>query len=131
MSTAPDSTDVDYDQLLRANLERVFNERDATRRRAAIDELFVEDPVVCEPADIVRGRDAIDRTVSALLDQFGADFSFVPRGRAVGHHGLGVLHWDGVRVGGHVEVSGMDAAEVSNGRIVRLWVLLTPPTVQP
>jgi hypothetical protein len=48
--------------LLTRNLHDVFGENDPARRRAAIDELFVEDGVFYDPTSgVFRGRDAIDR----------------------------------------------------------------------
>ncbi|MCF4124406.1 nuclear transport factor 2 family protein [Methylobacterium sp. SyP6R] len=117
----------DHDRLLRANLERVFNERDAGRRAAAMDDLFVAEPVMFEPADIVRGRAAIAAVAGKLLDQFGPTFRFTPIGAAVGHHGLAALRWQAGPEGGPVAVTGTDVAEIADGRIVRLWVLLDPP----
>jgi hypothetical protein len=116
----------DYDHLLRANLERVFNERDVPKRNAALDELYVADPILYEPTAIVRGRAAISEVVTKLLEQFGPAFSFAPSGAAVGHHGIAVLHWQSSPPGPNA-VTGMDAAEVVDGRIARLWVLLNPP----
>jgi hypothetical protein len=83
----PTAAAPDYDRLLRANLERVFNERDADRRAAAIDELFVDEPVMYEPNDVVRGRAAIADVAGKLLEQFGPTFRFTAMGTAVGHHG--------------------------------------------
>ena len=120
-------TEPDYDQLLHANLERVFNERNAARRDAAIAELFVAAPVMYEPAAIVQGRGNISDVAGKLLAQFGPDFSFVPDGPAVGHHGFAVLRWHAGPKGGPVAVTGADAAEIEGGRINRLWVLLNPP----
>ncbi|MGM4992594.1 nuclear transport factor 2 family protein [Tardiphaga sp. 841_E9_N1_2] len=117
----------DYDRLLRDNLERVFNERDAARRDAAIAELFVADPVMYEPTGVVQGRSNISDVAGKLLAQFGPDFSFVPDGPAVGHHGLAVLRWHAGPKDGPIAVTGADAAEIEAGRIVRLWVLLNPP----
>jgi hypothetical protein len=118
----------DYDHLLRSNLERVFNERDAARRAAAIDELFVAEPVMYEPDKVVVGRAAIGAVAGGLLEQFGPTFAFTPVGPAVGHHGVGVLRWQAGPAGGPVAVTGTDAAEIIDGRIARLWVLLNPPT---
>jgi hypothetical protein len=121
------ATEPNYDRLLRANLERVFNERDAGRRAAALDELYVADPVMFEPTDIVAGKVAIATVAGKLLDQFGPTFRFRPIGTAVGHHGLGVLPWQAGPDGGPIAVTGADVAEVVDGRIARLWVLLNPP----
>ena len=125
--TATTPAEPDYDHLLRANLERVFNERDAARRDAAIAELYVEDPVMYEPAAIVQGRRQISDTAGQLLAQFGPDFAFVPDGPAVGHHGFAVLRWHGGPKGGPVAATGADAAAIEGGRIARLWVMLNPP----
>jgi len=119
MSTAPG-----YDHLLRANLERVFNERNAHKRAQAIDELFVADPVMYEPADVVEGRVAISRVAGQLQERFGSTFRFTPIDHAVGHHGLAVLRWEAGPAGGPVAVTGSDAAQIVDGRIARLWVLL-------
>jgi hypothetical protein len=121
--TAPIGTP-DYDALLRANLERVFNERDAATRQAAVKELFSETPTMYEPDGIVTGQAAIGDVAGALLEQFGPDFAFVAEGVAVGHHGLGYLRWHAGPEQGPVVVRGADVAEVEDGRIVRLWVLL-------
>lgn len=121
------TADVDVDHLLRSNLERVFNQRDDAARAAAIAELYVADPVMYEPDGVVEGRDAIAATAGRLLVQFGPDFVFVPEGRAVGHHGLAVLRWHAGPGDGAVAVTGTDAAEIVDGRIKSLWVLLNPP----
>jgi len=48
--------------LLLRNLSDVFGENDPVRRRAAIDEIFHEDAVFCDPkGGVFRGRDEIDR----------------------------------------------------------------------
>ncbi|MGX1168016.1 hypothetical protein AB7M16_004282 [Bradyrhizobium sp. USDA 372] len=121
------SNDIDFDRLLRANLERVFNERDEDKRRTAIAELFVEEPVMYEPTKIVRGRLEISRVARELLKQFGPTFRFVPDGVAVGHHGLARLAWHAGPEQGPIAVTGADVAEVEGGKIARLWVLLNPP----
>jgi hypothetical protein len=121
------SGEPDYDHLLRANLERVFNERDAARRSAAMAEIFVDDPVMYEPSKVVNGREAISEIAGALLEQFGPTFRFTPVAPAVGHHGFAVLRWKAGPDEHTVAVTGSDAAEFAGGRIARLWVLLDPP----
>lgn len=120
------ATDDDFDSLLRANLARIFNERDADRRAAALDDLYVVEPVLYEPDRVVAGRAAISAVAGALLERFGADFRFEPVGPATGHHGLAVLRWQAGPQGGPVTITGSDVAELVEGRIARLWVLLDP-----
>ncbi|MBS7532684.1 nuclear transport factor 2 family protein [Ancylobacter sonchi] len=106
------TTEPDYDHLQRSDIERVFNERDAAKRAKAIDELFVADPVMYEPAAVVNGRAAISEVADRLLGQFGPTFRFTPVGKAVGHHGRGVLRWEEGPEGGSVAVIGSDAARI-------------------
>ncbi|MGY3117339.1 hypothetical protein ACVWXQ_001274 [Bradyrhizobium sp. S3.14.4] len=110
----------------RPNLEHVFNERDSGKRKAAIADLYVEEPVMYEPTAIVRGRNEIARIAGELLERFGPTFTFVPDGIAVGHHDIGCLHWHAGPKDGPVAVTGMDVAEIVEGRISRLWVMLNP-----
>lgn len=121
MSIAPEP---DYDHLLRSNLERVFNERDAAARLNAVQELYVDHPVMYEPEAIVEGQAAISDIADQLQQRFGPTFTFVPESAAVGHHGLAVLRWRAGPKDGPVAVTGTDAAEIVGGRIARLWVLL-------
>lgn len=124
--TTSDAAAPDYDRLLRENLARVFSERDPAKRMAAMDELYVAEPVMYEPGGFVTGRTGISQVAGALLEQFGPSFRFIPIGTAVGHHGLGVLRWRGGPDGNTSAVTGSDAAEFVDGRIARLWVLLDP-----
>jgi len=52
---------------------------------------------------------------------------FVPDGTAVGHHGMGYLRWHAGPSDGPVAVTGADVAELVDGRIARLWVMLDAP----
>jgi hypothetical protein len=122
----PTAAEPDYDHLLRSNLERVFNERDPAKRAAALDELFVADPVMYEPDAVIEGREAISAVAGKLLDRFGPTFTFTPDGPAVGHHGLGALRWHAGPAGGAIAVTGTDTAQFADGKIARLWVLLNP-----
>lgn len=123
----PASSAPDFNALLRANLAQVFNERDANKRIAAIQQLFSTEPTMYEPEGVVTGHAAISGVAGALLEQFGPDFSFVAQGVAVGHHGMAYLRWHAGPMEGPVVVTGADVAEVVDGKIVRLWVLLDLP----
>jgi hypothetical protein len=123
----PAALPVDFDALLKANLARVFNERDGAKRALAIAALFTETPVMYEPQGAVHGRDAIDSVAGDLLQQFGPTFRFQAEGVAVGHHGMATLRWTAGEPGLPAVVQGFDTAEVVDGRIARLWVLIEPP----
>lgn len=118
------TTSVDFDHLLKSNLERVFNERDDAKRAQAISELFTEGAVMYEPAATVDGQAAISKVAARLLEQFGPAFRFKPEGVGVGHHGMGTLRWTAGNIDGPVLVQGFDTAQVVDGRIARLWVLI-------
>jgi hypothetical protein len=115
---------LDFDHLLRANLQRVFNERDPRRRVAAIAELYVPNPTMYEPDAVVEGRDAISDVAGKLLERFGPEFTFTPDSKGVGHHGIGSMRWYAGTQDVARMVTGTDTAEVVDGRIARLWVLL-------
>ena len=53
-------------ELLKRNLQEVFGEGDAARRRAAIEELYTDDCVVDAPPGVFVGRDALDRFAGDL-----------------------------------------------------------------
>ena len=99
--------DIDYDAQMQANLARVFGERDADRRIAAIRDLYAEDATLFEPDSLVTGHAAINGAVTALLSRLPLGFSFTAAGPASGHHGLGRLRWQAGPPDGPVAVTGM------------------------
>jgi hypothetical protein len=117
----------DFDGLLRANLEHVFNERDDAKRAAAIAALYTHEPVMYEPSRLVQGQADISQVASDLLQHFGPTFRFRAEGVAVGHHGMATLRWSSGEPGMPPVVQGFDTAEIIDGRIARLWVLIDPP----
>jgi hypothetical protein len=115
-----------YEQLLLANVARVFGERDRARRRAAIAELYVPDAVLYEPDTVATGHEAIDQAVETLLTQLPPGFVFTATGPVVGHHGVARLRWNAGPVDGPVAATGTDVAHITAGRIQSLYVLLDP-----
>ena len=113
-----------YEQLLNANLVRVFGERNPERRRAAIAEIYARDAVLYEPDAMATGHDAINEAVEELLASLPAGFAFIANGPAVGHHGIARLRWSSAPVNGPVAVTGTDVAHIADGRIQSLYVLL-------
>ena len=53
-------------ELLHRNLQEVFGEGDATRRRAAIEELYTEDCVLYAPPGRFTGQAALDKFAGDL-----------------------------------------------------------------
>ena len=116
----------DFDGQMQANLARVFGERDADKRMAAIDELYAEDAVLYEPDTSVTGRAGINGVLTALLSSLPPDFSFIATGPAVGHHGLGWMRWRAGSPKDPVAVTGMDVAHFEDGLIQTLHVFIEP-----
>ncbi|GAA4860479.1 nuclear transport factor 2 family protein [Actinomycetospora straminea] len=114
----------DVEDILTRNLLEVFGERDDARRRAVIDELYDADVLFQDPEGAVRGRDAIDAKVAALLADAPPAFAFRPTGPVRVSGDLGVLTWALGPEGGEPVVTGTDIALTQDGRIVRLHTLL-------
>ena len=125
MSISPEAS-IDYERLMQANLTRVFGERDAERRIAAIRELYAEDAVLYEPDASAAGHAAISQAVDALLSSLPPNFAFTAIGPAVGHHGVGRLRWQSGPPNGPVAVTGTDVARIESGRIQTLHVFIDP-----
>ncbi|WP_457329958.1 nuclear transport factor 2 family protein [Rhizobacter sp. P5_C2] len=117
---------INYDGLMQANLSRVFGERDAGRRLAAIRELYAEDAVLQEPHASSTGHGAISEAVGTLLTKLPPAFVFSATGPAVGHHGVGRLQWHCGPPNGPAVVTGTDVAHFEGSRIHSLFVFLDP-----
>jgi hypothetical protein len=125
MSNSPEAS-IDYERLMQANLARVFGERDAKPRIAAIRELYAEDAVLYEPDASATGHTAINQAVDALLSSLPPNFVFTAIGAAVGHHGVGRLRWQSGPPNGPAAVTGTDVARIKGGHIQTLHVFLDP-----
>ena len=126
MTNQPKSETIDYNQLMQANLVRVFNERDAGRRIVVIRELYADDAALYEPDTSAKGHAAISDAVTALLAQLPPNFVFSAVGPAIGHHNIGRLKWRSGPPDGPAAVTGMDVAHFEQGRIHSLYVFLEP-----
>jgi hypothetical protein len=117
---------VDLDAFMRANMNRVFNERNAVRRLAALGEIYASDATFYDPEAVVTGREAISGAVENLLGNFPPDFVFTAAGPAVGHNGAARLFWRLGPPSGPAAVTGTDVALIEHGRIRRLYVFVDP-----
>jgi len=102
------------------NYLRAWNETDALRRRALIEEVYSERATYTDPMTQARGRDEIDATVAAVQAMFpGHVFSLA--GNVDAHHDLVRFQWH-LGTPGTAEplVVGFDVVELDNGRIDRV-----------
>lgn len=112
-------------ELMHANLLEVFNERDAARRRATIEDIYAGDIRWTEDDGVITGRDALDAKATELQARLG-DLQFVAAGPVYQTLGLGYLAFQLVTPGGSAPVgSGFDVAIVRDGVIAQLYTVLT------
>src|SRR6266851_10254503 len=112
-------------ELLNRNLQEVFGEGDAARRRAAIAELYTDDCVLAVQAGVFVGRDALDKFAGDLRATH-PHFVYTPHGEAQAIHNAGVLAWGSGPNGEAPDYTGLDVIIVSDGRIAALYVFLNP-----
>ena len=110
-------------ELLRRNLQEVFGERDATRRRAAIEELYTEDCGLYVPPGTFVGRAALDKFAGDLRATH-PHFVYTPHGEPQALHNAGRLAWGSGPHGQAPDYTGLDVIIVRDGKIVALYVFL-------
>lgn len=116
-------------ELLDRNLQEVFGEGDALRRRAAIEELWTEDAVLYVPPGIVAGRDAID-AFAGDLRKTHPRYVYTPYGAPQMLHNAGRIAWGSGPMDEAPEYTGWDVIIVRGGRIAALYVFLDEPTAE-
>ena len=117
--------------LMIRNLRDVVGENDSARRRAAIDEIFAEDCVFYDPSNrvqagwqgggVYRGRDEIDRVVSALRATH-LDFRYRPIAEPEELGNGGRVRWVSGRPGEPPAYAGTDFIVARDGRIAALYL---------
>ena len=72
--------------VVKANLHEVFEETNPSKRKAAIERLWVpsNDALFVDPDNIFHGHDAIDGCVAGLVERF-AGWVFVEHGKFLFH----------------------------------------------
>lgn len=110
-------------ELLHRNLEEVFGEGDAARRRAAIEELYTEDCVLYVPPGPFVGREAPDKFAGDLRATH-PDFAYTPLGEPQALHNASRLAWGSGPRGVTPAYTGLDVIIVRDGRIAALYVFL-------
>ena len=110
-------------ELLNRNLQEVFGEGDATRRRAAIEELYTDDCVLYAPPGIFVGHDALDKFAGDLRATH-PHFAYTPHGAPQALHNAGRLAWGSGPRGEAPDYTGMDVIIVRHDKIAALYVFL-------
>jgi hypothetical protein len=110
-------------ELLNRNLQEVFGEGDATRRRAAIEELYTEDCVLYVPPGNFVGRAAVDKFAGDLRATH-PHFVYTPHGEPQALHNAGRLAWGSGPPGEAPDYTGLDVIIVRDGKIATLYVFL-------
>ena len=108
--------------LLIRNLQDVFGEGDPQRRRAAIDEIYTEDVVFCDPnKGVYRGRDEIDRIAGAIRSTH-PDLSYQPTSEPEEVGDGGRVPWVSGRPGEAPAYAGTDFIIARDGRIAAIYL---------
>lgn len=110
-------------ELLHRNLQEVFGEGDAARRRAAIEELYTEDCILYAPPGTFVGREALDKFAGDLRATH-SHFAYVPHGEPQALHNAGRLAWGSGPRGEAPDYTGLDVIVVRDGKIAALYVFL-------
>lgn len=110
-------------ELLFRNLQEVFGEGDARRRRAAIEVLYTEDCVLYAPPGVFVGHEALD-TFAGQLRATHPHFAYEPHGEPQALHNAGRLAWGSGPRGEAPDYTGVDVIIVRDGKIAALYVFL-------
>ena len=110
-------------ELLNRNLQEVFGEGDAARRRAAIEELYTDDCVLDVPPGVFVGHDALDKFAGDLRATH-PHFVYTPHGAPQALHNAGRLAWGSGPRGEKPDYTGLDVIIVRDDKIAALYVFL-------
>jgi len=110
-------------ELLHRNLQEVFGEGDAKKRRAAIDQLYTEDCELYVPPGKIVGRSALNKFAGDLRATH-PHFVYTPHGEPQTLHNAGRLAWGSGPRGETPEQTGLDVIIVRDSKIQTLYVFL-------
>jgi ketosteroid isomerase-like protein len=110
-------------ELLYRNLQEVFGEGDAARRRAAIRDFYTEDCVLYVPPGVFVGHAALDKFAGDLRATH-PHFAYTPHGEPQALHNAGRLAWGSGPRGEKPDYTGMDVIIVRDDKIAVLYVFL-------
>jgi hypothetical protein len=112
-------------ELLYRNLQEVFGEGDAARRRAVIEDFYTDDCVLYVPDGAFVGHDALDKFAGELRPTH-PHFVYTPHGAPQALHNAGILAWGSGPKGEPPAYTGLDVVVVRESKIAELYVFLNP-----
>lgn len=116
------------EKLMHDNLLAVFNERDDAERRAAVQRTYATNVRWTDAEGVITGHADLESKCAGLQSGIG-DLQFEPVGPVHELPSFGYLAWRLVDpADGREQMSGFDAAVISNGLITDLWTVLIPPS---
>lgn len=110
-------------ELLHRNLQDVFGEGDAVKRRAAIDALYIEDCELYVPHGVFIGRDVLEKTAGDLRATH-PHYAYTPSGEPQALHNSGRIAWGSGPRGEAPAYTGWDVIITQGDRIKALYVFL-------
>ena len=111
-------------ELMLANLFAVFGERGPERRSTAIAANCTDHVIWTDPDPTTQGRRALNERAQKLIDR-SPDFAFSAAGPVHVSRDLGLLAFNLGVPERPPAVSGIDVALVRDGRMARLYTILT------
>lgn len=115
------------EKLMRDNLLAVFNERDETKRKAAIQGTYAANVRWTDAEGATTGHAALEAKCVALQAGIG-DLQFEAVGPVHELPGFAHLAWRLVDpADGQVQMTGFDTALIQNNLVTDLWTVLIPP----
>lgn|SRR5690606_6740909 len=115
---------IDLALLMEENLDQVWSQRDALARMQAIQTIYTNDSNLYHVGHQTTGYDAINASVSNVVERMPPDLSFFKLKPVVINNNIGRLIWG---VGSNCQSivsTGMDIAVFEDGRIKSLYVFL-------
>ncbi|WP_259065847.1 hypothetical protein HDF24_03160 [Mucilaginibacter sp. X4EP1] len=111
-------------RLMEDNLHHVWSERNASRRRVALEGVYASTISLFEVGEIITGYDAINEKISSVVNGMPGDFIFSSLKPIIINNNVGRLIWGLGPKGQPPVATGMDVAIFENGRIKSLYVFL-------
>ncbi|NVN50676.1 nuclear transport factor 2 family protein [Mycolicibacterium hippocampi] len=115
------------EKLMRDNLLAVFNERDETKRKAAIHGTYAANVRWTDAEGVITGHAALEAKCVGLQAGIG-ELQFEAVGPVHELPGFAYLAWRLVDpADGQVQMTGFDTALIQDNLVTDLWTVLIPP----